>query len=196
MNNWYGIILTSDLGYSSQFSIPSMIVQFSLLEEIYGYKPHMQAYIWTQYMTPEETSICKEDACWENFRFAMSSGYFTFGTHSETHPAFEEESLEFTKEDLELSIVKINENLGLNVYAITWPFESCSPFLNMIDEIGIFIGFGGRSKPLQDAYTYKQDDMRLCLPRLFPPHGGGFSARPSGKTLQEMLEDQMGQPLN
>jgi len=185
------IILTTDSGYSSQKSMRSMISQFAELEEIYGYKPHFQSYIWTRYMTPEEEEACINDACWETFRIAKASGYFTFGTHSETHPYFERVNLEDTRKDLVISQEKILQNIGVFAYAIAWPHESCSPHIEMLKEIGIDIGFGGWSKPLTDGYAYQEDPQCLCLPRLFPPHGGGISARPNGETLEQMLENMM-----
>ena len=185
------IILTTDSGYSSQKSIPSMISQFAELEVMYGYKPHMQSYIWTKFMTPEETIECKDDSCWETFRFARDSGYFTIGTHSQSHDDFSVMGRELTKDDLTTSIDKIYENLGIKVYAITWPFEACTPYVDLMSDIGIKIGFGGYSKPILDAYVYKSDLQYMCLPRLFPPHGGGVSARPNGKTLEQMLYDQI-----
>lgn len=181
------IILTTDSGYTSQKSFESIISQFSELELTYGYKPHMQSYVWTKGMTEEETSACKEDACWKSFRKAKDSGFFTFGTHSQTHSEFEFQTVEFLKDDLRISIVKIFENIELNVYAITWPHESCSWNLEALEEIGIEIGFGGLSKFISDAFVYKNDQMYNCLPRLFPPNGGGYSSRPYGFTLEDML---------
>lgn len=184
------IILTTDSGYTSQESFESIITQFSELELIYGYKPHMQSYVWTKGMTQEESSVCKENACWKSFLKAKDSGFFTFGTHSETHPQFEFKTVDFLKEDLGISTEKIRENTGLNVYAITWPHESCSWDLEALDEIGIEIGFGGLSKYTSDAFVYKNDQMYNCLPRLFPPNGGGYSSRPYGFTLEDILNAQ------
>lgn len=186
------IILTTDSGYTSQESFASMITQFSELELIYGYKPHMQSYVWTKGMTQEESSVCKENACWEIILRAKGSGFFTFGTHSETHPEFENMSVDFLKKDLGISVKKILENTGLNVYAITWPHESCSWNLGALREIGIEIGFGGLSKIISEAYVYKNDEMYNCLPRLFPPNGAGYSSRPLGYTLEDMLNDAQG----
>jgi len=184
------IILTTDSGYTSQESFDSIISQFLELESIYGYRPHMQSYIWTKGMTQEESSACKEDACWKSFLKAKDSGFFTFGTHSQTHSKFEFQTVEFLKEDLAISVKKIYENVGLNVYAITWPHESCSWDLEALEEVGIEIGFGGLSKYTSDAFVYKNDQMYNCLPRLFPPNGGGYSSRPYGFTLEDILSAQ------
>lgn len=181
------IILTTDSGAASKASFESITAQFRELESIYGYKPHMQSYIWTKHMTAAENSECQNNACWEIFLRAKETGYFTFGTHSETHPQFEFMSVDFLKEDLGISITKIRENTSLNVYAITWPHESCAWDLVALDEIGIDIGFGGLSKYTSDAFVYKNDAMYNCLPRLFPPNGGGFSSRPLGFTLEDMV---------
>jgi hypothetical protein len=142
-------------------------------------------------MTPEETIECKDNSCWETFILAKNSGYFTFGTHSQSHDDFSLKDEIFTREDLQMSMDKIRDNIGLRVYAITWPFEACSPYLELLSSLGIKIGFGGSSKPILDAYVYKSDQQYMCLPRLFPPHGGGISARPNGKTLEQMLLDQV-----
>ncbi len=184
------IILTTDSGYTSRESFESMMSQFSELESIYGYRVHMQSFIWTKGMTEEESSLCKEDVCWKTFLRAKESGFFTFGTHSQTHPEFEFQTTEFLKEDLEISIEKIRENIGLNVYAIAWPHESCSWDLEALEEISIDIGFGGLSKHTSDAFVYKNDQMYNCLPRLFPPNPGGYSSRPYGFTLEDILNAQ------
>jgi hypothetical protein len=188
------IILTSDSGNPSRESNTSIIEQFSDLTLKYGYRPHIQSYIWTFNMTADESSKCKDDACWESFRDAMASGFFTFGTHSESHHAFEFETPGFLYEDLKQSIDEIYDNLGIRVYAITWPHESCSREMEILNNLGITIGFGGLSKPERDSFVYKEDAMNLCLPRLFPPNSGNInsqSSRPYGFTLQDILDLQM-----
>jgi len=188
------IILTSDSGNPSKESNLSIIEQFSELTAKYGYRPHIQSYIWTFNMTAEESSKCKNDACWESFRNAMNSGFFTFGTHSESHHEFGLETGEFLYRDLKQSLDEIYENMGIQVYAITWPHESCSKETEILSDLGITIGFGGLSKPERDSFVYKEDAMNLCLPRLFPPNGGSAhseSSRPYGFTLQDILDLQM-----
>ena len=140
-----------------------------------------------------ESSKCKNNACWESFKDAMNSGFFTFGTHSESHRQFEFETSDFLYSDLEQSIDEIYDNLGIRVFAITWPHESCSK-AEILNNLGITIGFGGLSRPEKDSFVYKRDTMNLCLPRLFPPNGGSEwseSSRPFGFTLREILELQM-----
>ena len=188
------IILTSDSGNPSRESNLSIIEQFSELTAKYGYRPHIQSYIWTFNMTAEESSKCKNDSCWESFRNAMNSGFFTFGTHSESHHEFGLETGEFLYRDLKQSLDEIYENMGIQVYAITWPHESCSKETEILSDLGITIGFGGLSKPERDSFVYKEDAMNLCLPRLFPPNGGSAhseSSRPYGFTLQDILDLQM-----
>ena len=187
------VILTTDSGNTSQESNASIIEQFSDLTLKYGYRPHIQSYIWTFNMTTE-SSKCKNDACWESFKDAKSSDFFTFGTHSESHRQFEFETSDFLYSDLEQSIDEIYDNLGIRVFAIAWPHESCSKETEVLDKLGITIGFGGLSKPEKDSFVYKEDAMNLCLPRLFPPNGRSEwaeSSRPFGFTLREILELQM-----
>ena len=181
------IILTTDSGYTSQDSFNSIISQFSELESSYSYKPHMQSYIWTKGMTEQESSACKKDACWAAVAIAKESGFFTFGTHSQSHQEFKHMSGDFLKEDLGKSIAGISNNIGLNVYAVSWSHESCSWNVEALEDIGIRIGFGGLSKKVTDAFVYKNDEMYNCLPRLFPPNVGGYSSRPLGFTLEDML---------
>ncbi len=187
------IILTSDSGFSSQNSFSRITEEFLKLEKEYGYKPHMQSYIWTQFMEPEEheDGRCKDSACWEFFRTAVKTGFFTFGTHSQYHVDFSLVNEEYTKWDLLTSQEKIYHNLGLRVYALTWPFEACSPYESLLKKLGITIGFGGWTKPIDLAYVEKGDEQALCLPRSFPPNPEGISARPSGKTLEEMMKNQL-----
>jgi len=182
------IILTTDSGYSSTISIPSMIEQFQTLESIYGYRPHMQSYIWTWKMEEAENITCKDNLCWKVFNDALDSGFFTFGTHSEAHLEFGKMNSETIFSDLSTSIAEIEENLGIKVTAIAWPHESCPRDMQPVLNTGITIGFGGLSKRTEDAFVEESDMNPLCLPRLFPPNSGSrFSSRPVGITLEELL---------
>ena len=53
--------------------------------------------------------------------------------------------------------------------------------------LGIKAAFGGRSRPLNDCAVFPNDNLRYCLPRLFPPNRQDrLSGRPAGMTLEEM----------
>ena len=183
------IILTTDSGGGSKNSLARITEVFKLLDKKYGYRPHMQSYIWTHGMFPEETVTCTDNACWQAFNTAKDSGYFSFGSHTQTHRDFSHLTLDDTLWDIKDSQKKILANLGIKVYAITWPFEACSPYENQIRETaGITIAYGGWSKPIKEAFTAKSDTMALCLPRLFPPNSEGYSGRPVGVTLEQMLD--------
>lgn len=194
LNGWLklpdrSIVLTSDtIGGQSIESITRITKTFSDLEKKHGYKPHMILFIWTQAMSPEESYRCKNDVCWQSFRDAINSQFFTIGTHSQYHGNFSLMTENDTLSDLKKSITLIHDNLGINVYAIAWPFEACSPYEeNITKKLGVNIGFGELRRPLNMAYTYPNDEMPMCLPRLFPPNPDGYSGRPNGLTLQEML---------
>jgi hypothetical protein len=178
------VVLTTDSGSGSINSFQRIIGAYSILESEYGYRPHMISFVWTDNGMP-----CKNDACWEAFRSARDSGFFTFGTHSEDHRDFTLLTEAGTSWDLQTSMAYIHDNMGLNVYAITWPFEACSWYPELLYKLGIKLGFGGWSRSLAEGYTYVNDDMRLCLPRLLPPNPNGYSRRPVGLTLGEMLEN-------
>lgn len=183
------IILTTDSGGGSKNSLARITQVFKNLDQKYGYRPHMQSYIWTNGMFPEETITCVDNSCWQAFYQAKDSGYFTFGTHTQTHRDFSKLTLEETFWDIGTSRTKIKENLDINVYALTWPFESCTPYEEQLRDFGITIGYGGWSKPITNAFTEASDTMSLCLPRLFPPNSEGFSGRPVGLTLEQMLDN-------
>lgn len=182
------VILTTDSGYSSQTSMDTIIASFQTLEETYGYKPHMNSFVWTKSMLPEETIRCLDNSCWKAMQTAKESGYFSFGTHTESHQHFSDLTPEEIIADLQLSNQKIYDNLGVHVYAISWPHESCSTEIETLNELGITLAWGGRSKPILVNFAGKSDPAPLCLPRMFPPNPGGISSRPEGKTLVEMLE--------
>lgn len=183
------IILTTDSGGGSKNSLARISDVYKKLDQKYGYRPHMQSYIWTNGMLPEETITCVDNSCWEAFNKAKNTGYFTFGSHTQTHRNFGYLSLNDSLWDIEESQKKIEANLGVKVYAITWPFEACSLYEKQLREVlGITLAYGGWSKPIKDAFTEKSDSMSLCLPRLFPPNPEGFSGRPVGFTLEQMLE--------
>ncbi len=182
------IFLTSDSGQGSDKSMGRIIPLYEKLESEYGYRPHMNSFIWTNQMDTDESAKCKNDACWETFRKVRDSGFFTIGTHTESHNDFELKMNEVeTEYDFNTSITDIQTNLGLRVYSVTWPFEACSAFPNIITNAGIKYGFGGWTRETLKLYGYKSDNMPLCLPRLFPPNPDGISGRPNGMTLEEML---------
>lgn len=183
------IILTTDSGAGSIHSMPRIIEDFKLLEDQYGYTPHMQSFIWTFGMTAEESERCYDNFCWSEFQKYLASGYFTFGSHSQRHADFSTFSRQETIWDLSTNIEKIKTNLGVQVYGITWPLEACSPYSDILTGLGFKYAYGGWTRGLAQGFTYVQDDMPLCLPRLFPPNPDGYSGRPSGKTLEEMLQD-------
>lgn len=187
------VILTTDSGNGSANSMSRITTLFRELEIKYGYAPHMQSFIWTSEMTPDESVRCKNDACWQFIRDARDSGYFTFGTHTESHGDFSTFTLERTDSDLRGSLAEIKENAGLTAFSITWPFEACSPYEELLRDLGIKVAYGGWSRSANQLFTYAHDPQPLCLPRLFPPNPDGGSGRPKGMTLKEMLsfaEDQ------
>lgn len=185
------VILTTDSGNASMNSLPRITEVFDILREKYGAYPHMQSFIWTKGMNPDESETCLEDRCWTTFRKALESGYFSLGTHSQSHANLKEMKVEAGIADLIESKKRIKDDLGINVYGISWPFESCPGYLEELKAEGFKFGFGGRSRGIEKCYTYKQDSLAFCLPRLFPPNPNGFSGRPNGKTLEQMLADMI-----
>lgn len=182
------IFLTTDSGQTSDKSMGRIIPLFQKLESEYGSRPHMNSFIWTNQLNSDESPNCKNDACWELFRAVRDSGYFTIGTHTESHNDFEKDmNAADTTYDFNTSVSDIKSNLGLQVYSVTWPYESCPTFPKIVAQAGIKYGFGGWTREEQKLYSYKNDNMPLCLPRLFPPNPNGVSGRPSGLTLEEML---------
>lgn len=187
------VILTTDSSAASMSSMPRVIDIFSKLEAKYGYPPHIQSFIWTQGMDPSQSDRCKGDVCWQAYRVYRDSGYITFGTHTESHSDFSLFTSAQTEKDLTESLTKIKDNLGLTVYAITWPYEACSPHLDLLTQLGIKYAYGGWTRSLTQLYTYERDNMPLCLPRLFPPNPDGGSGRPKGLTLKELLSSAQDQ---
>ena len=183
------VVLTTDSGSTSQVSIPRMITAFQKLESIYGSRPQMISFIWTYNMDKDEADNCAEDACWQTFLTAKNSGYFTFGSHTESHQDFSTFTTSQTMYDLKANRLEIQKNLGLTVFAIAWPFEACSPYTDLLAENGWTLAFGGYSRLMSQLYTYVNDPLSLCLPRLFPPNPDGISSRPAGLTLPQMLEE-------
>jgi len=184
------IILTTDSGGGSKESLRSITEQFTELEAIYGYKPHMQSYIWTMGMRDDQSADCSDKACLGIFNQAKESGFFTFGTHSQSHLSLGSMNSGFLRDDLSFSKQKILENTGLNVYGLSWPNESCSRDVGALREIGISFGFGGYSRAGNDLFVRKADGLVNCLPRIFPPNPAGYSSRPVGFTLEMILESQ------
>lgn len=142
-------------------------------------------------MNPEESVACSKDKCWTTFRKALESGHFSLGTHTQSHADLKEMEMEAGMADLIESRKRIKEHLGINVYGISWPFESCPVYTADIKAEGFKFAFGGRSRGLDKCYTYKNDNLAFCLPRVLPPNPNGISGRPNGKTLKQMLSDMI-----
>lgn len=182
------IILTTDPGYLVWESNERMISNFSKLESIYGYKPHMITFIVTQGMSEEENYLCKDNTCWLSYIKGVEAGYFSLGTHTHWHNHHDEVTEQDALTDIKMSQEIIFENTGIKVYSISWPYEICSPYTDMLENtLGITLGFGGLTRP-ESNYVHKSDDQYLCLPRMFPENPNGLSGRPEGMTLEEMLE--------
>jgi peptidoglycan/xylan/chitin deacetylase (PgdA/CDA1 family) len=197
LNGWLklparSIILTTDAGGGTFMPVlPRISTLFKSLEDEYGVAPHMLSFIWTASMNPEKEGECKDDACYEVYRTALNTGYFTFGTHTETHRDFANLKEDDATWDLQTSMDKIQEELGIRVYSLSWPYESCSADTGMLTSLGIKYAFGGSSRSSSQLYTYANDNLPQCLPRLFPPNPNGYSGRPNNQTLEQMLNKAM-----
>ena len=169
-------------------SLSSIAQTFAALEQQYGVKPHMIVYPWTGDMLERPGIACDGDSCWQALREARDSSFFTFGSHSQTHPDFSTVGYEQLETDWLTSKQAMLNNLGLNVYSLAWPFEVCSQDTQAMLNMGFTIGWGGVTKAITQNYTTWQDSAPLCLPRMFPPAISGVSMRPEGLTWQQMLE--------
>jgi len=177
------VILTTDSGNTSTSSIPRML---DVLEK---YGMHFHTFIWTHKMEAGETIDCRNDVCWGVFREAAESGLFTIGSHSESHSDFSQMTAQQGIEDILTSKREIKERLGVEVYSISWPFESCPDWANQLKNYGFSCAFGGHSAPILECQVRfgDSDSLRWNLPRLLPPNTNGVSGRPSGKTLEEIM---------
>ncbi|MEA4812527.1 MAG: polysaccharide deacetylase family protein [Anaerolineaceae bacterium] len=188
------IILTSDLSSAHIASLASISHTFKELESQYGYKPHMIVFIFAGDMQDKPGSACQHDTCWKAIRQAKESGYFTFGSHSWSHMDASKFKIEITKADFEKANQAIHEKLGLNMYALAWPFEASYEYTDRISEMGFTLAFGGLTRKAGPQMVQASDPTPMRLPRLLPPGLNGFSIRPQGKSLEEMLQEQ--QKLN
>lgn len=188
------VILTTDLSSQTVHSLYSITGTFAELTDKYGYQPHMVGFIWTGDMHTREGIACDQNSCWQALAEANSSGFHTFGSHSTTHRDFGTLSEQASIEDIQTSITAIEENLGIKVYSLAWPFETCSPYAQAFVQFGISLAWGGSTKPLDINFTARNDPRPLCLPRLFPPNPTGVSMRPPGMTLEDMLQSALSAP--
>jgi hypothetical protein len=184
------VVLTTDSGNQSLASIPRMTKTFKEIQGEYSCSPHVISFIWTATMNSDETVICKDDICWETFRVARDSGFFTFGTHSESHSNFQvKDDVNFFEQDINESILEISFNLGLRPYLLSWPHEACFINTQTLEELNIKAAFGGRSYPIRNNYVHILDSQKYCLSRDFPPNPLAPSGRPNGYSLEEMLNE-------
>jgi len=176
------VILTTDSGNTSQTCIPSMI------DVLQRTGMHFHSFIWTKHMDTEESIWCVNDACWNTFREAIDSGVFTIGGHTETHRDFGLVNKQEGLDELFQSKKDIENNLGIEISSLSWPFEVCPYWADGLYDMGYRYAFGGRSKPLLDCSVEKKDSLRWCLPRILPPNIGGESGRPFGENLKGIME--------
>ncbi len=181
------VILTTDISSQTVNSLSSITLTFTQLQEQYGVKPHMIVYPWAGDMLERPGIACDGDSCWQALRDARDSGFFTFGSHSQTHPDFSTVGFEQLETDWLTSRQAMNNNVGLNVYSLAWPFEVCSQDAQAMLDMGFTVGWGGVTKPIDQNYPAWQDTAPLCLPRMFPPAISGISMRPYGLNWEQML---------
>lgn len=181
------VILTTDISSQTVNSLSSITLTFTQLQEQYGVKPHMIVYPWAGDMLERPGIACDGDSCWQALRDARDSGFFTFGSHSQTHPDFSTVGFEQLETDWLTSRQAMNNNVGLNVYSLAWPFEVCSQDAQAMLDMGFTVGWGGVTKPIDQNYPAWQDPAPLCLPRMFPPAISGISMRPYGLNWEQML---------
>ena len=184
------IILTSDLSALNIPSMASITQTFAELETQYGYRPHMQVFIWAGDMQSGVNANCKDDACWKAIRPARDSGYFSFGSHSWNHLDASKLRIDITKADFEKANAAILENTGLTAYAVAWPFEAAYEYTDRLSEIGFTLAFGGLTRLSGPQMVQPNDPTPMRLPRLLPPAINGVSMRPKGAPLQQILDDQ------
>lgn len=184
------IILTSDLSALNIASMASITQTFAELETQYGYRPHMQVFIWAGDMLSGVNANCKDDACWKAIRAARDSGYFSFGSHSWDHLDASKLRIDITKADFEKANTAILENTGLTAYAVAWPFEAAYEYTDRLSESGFTLAFGGLTRLSGPQMVQADDPTPMRLPRLLPPAINGVSMRPKGATLQQILDDQ------
>jgi peptidoglycan/xylan/chitin deacetylase (PgdA/CDA1 family) len=176
------VALTTDSGNTSVDSLTRMI---PVLQRT---GMHFLSLIFTARMGDGESAACEQDACWNKFREALASGVFTFGTHSERHLDFKQYSANDGFYDLLYSKQKIEDNLGVQVQLLSWPYESCPAWMDQLVEHGFKAAFGGRSRPIADCSIYPNDEMRWCLPRLLPPNRDTLTSnRPLGMDIEQMM---------
>ena len=176
------VVLTTDSGNTSKESLFRMIPILKRTEM------HFISLIFTGRMNEGETISCEADACWEIFRQARDSGMFTFGSHSESHSNFLKFDAEPGLADILQSKSEIEENLGVEVELLSWPYEHCPTWADQLGDHGFKAAFGGRPRALDLCSVFANDDMRWCLPRLLPPNRGTRqSSRPEGMTIEEMM---------
>lgn len=173
------IILTTDSGATSDRSMPRMI---EVLNET---DMHFHSFIWTMDME-EGTSN------WEIFRAALDSGRFTLGTHTETHRDFATLTAQEGIRELVYSKRKIEDNLGISVNSISWPFESCPSWADQLSDYGFDYAFAGTSRDMNSCGVVKNDAQVWTLPRIFPPNVNGFSGRPGGWSMEDIMEAYTG----
>ena len=93
---------------------------------------------------------------------------FTFGSHSESHSNFLKFDLETGLADILQSKAEIEENLGVKVELLSWPYEHCPTWADQLGDHGFKAAFGGRPRALDLCSVFAKDDMRWCLPACCP----------------------------
>ncbi len=177
------VVLTTDSGSTSMDSLARMI---PVLQQT---GMHFISFIYTMQMLAEETAACPDNLCWQRFAEARDSGVFSFGSHTESHADFTTVERAWGLLDILKSKDEIELNLGLTPTLLSWPHEACPVWADELADYGFKAAFGGRSRPFDQCAVYANDELRWCLPRLFPPNRDNrLSGRPDGMTLEEMMQ--------
>jgi peptidoglycan/xylan/chitin deacetylase (PgdA/CDA1 family) len=138
------------------------------------------------------TELCPQNACWSHYRNWANSGIIDFGSHTINHYYLSQQSYSMLISELADSKKRIEDNLGVEVDSLAWPFEDVpSTWAQALTETGYRSAFGGWSRPIAQCQVQPHDPLWGNLPRLlpysWPDSYPKLTARTPGITFPELV---------
>ncbi len=181
------ILLTFDWGQSISNQVD---IQLAPLLQKYGM--HGLGFIQAEDRF-SNTELCPQNACWNHYRNWVKSGFIDFGSHTINHYYLSQQPYNVVISELADSKKRIEDNLGVSVDSLAWPFEDIpNNWADVLTKTGYKSAFGGWSRSLSECQVHPHDPLWGNLPRLLPYSWPGdypmlTSLRSSGLTFPQMV---------
>ena len=180
------ILLTFDWGSSISNQVDTQLAPI-----LQKYGMHGLGFIQAEDRFTNE-QLCPQNECWKHYQNWAKSGVIDFGSHTINHYYLSQEPNAVVISELADSKKRIEDNLGVMVDSLAWPFEDIPRnWADVLTQTGYRSAFGGSSRPILQCQVWPHDDLWGNLPRLLPYSWPGdypkLTSRTPGLTFAEMV---------